>query len=111
MLKGGSRGPAIVPGDPEKSLLIQAVRQTDPNLKMPMGGKLKDAEIADLVAWVKAGASWPGLRRIAKAEKYVITPERETSGPSSRSRDPKPPAVKDPRWPKTAIDRFVLAQA
>src|SRR5262249_50006613 len=59
MLKGGSRGPAIVPGDPDKSLMITAVRQTDKDLKMPMGGKLKDAEVADLAAWVKAGAAWP----------------------------------------------------
>ena len=59
MLKGGSRGPAITPGDPDKSLLITAVRQTDPGLQMPLGGKLKDTQIADLTAWVKAGAAWP----------------------------------------------------
>src|SRR5208283_3211375 len=59
MLKGGKRGPSITPGDPEKSLLIQAVRQTDENLKMPQGGKLKAAEVGDLVAWVKSGAVWP----------------------------------------------------
>src|ERR1700683_1501379 len=59
ILKGGKSGPAIVAGDPDKSLLIRAVRQTDPKLKMPMGGKLKDQEIEDLVAWVKAGANWP----------------------------------------------------
>jgi hypothetical protein len=39
MLKGGGRGAALVPGDPDKSLLITAVRQTDENLKMPQGGK------------------------------------------------------------------------
>jgi hypothetical protein len=39
LTKGGKRGTAIVPGDPDKSLLIQAVRQTDAELKMPMGGK------------------------------------------------------------------------
>ena len=59
MLKGGTRGPAITPGDPDKSLLIEAVRQTNAGLKMPMGGKLKDTEIADLSAWIKAGANWP----------------------------------------------------
>ena len=59
LTKGGKRGTAIVPGDPDKSLLIQAVRQTDAELKMPMGGKLKDSEIADLAAWIKAGAVWP----------------------------------------------------
>src|SRR6266542_6099196 len=55
MLKGGKRGPALVPGDPDKSLLVSAVKQADANLKMPMGGKLKDSEIEDIVAWVKAG--------------------------------------------------------
>src|SRR5215472_3372699 len=59
ILKGGKSGPAIVPGDPDKSLLIRAVRQIDPKLKMPMGGKLKDQEVQDLASWVKAGANWP----------------------------------------------------
>src|SRR6266852_7928534 len=52
ILKGGGRGPAIVPGDPEKSLLIEAVRQTGA-LKMPIGGKLDEQQIADLVEWIK----------------------------------------------------------
>src|ERR1700683_4409313 len=60
MLRGGGRGAAVVPGDPEKSWLIRAVRQTDPALKMPMGGKLSDAEVEDLVSWVKSGAGWAG---------------------------------------------------
>src|SRR5579863_7639812 len=59
MKKGGKRGPSIVPGDPDKSLLIVAVRQTDPALKMPYGSKLKASEIADLEEWVKGGAAWP----------------------------------------------------
>ena len=65
LAKGGSRGPAITPGDPEKSLLITAVRQTNPDLKMPLGGKLNDSEVADLTAWVKAGAVWP--KKIGRA--------------------------------------------
>ncbi len=43
--KGGNSGPAVVPGRPEDSLLVQAVRQTHARLKMPPGGKLKDDEI------------------------------------------------------------------
>src|SRR6266496_6132515 len=50
LLKGGDTGPAIVPGDPEKSLLIKAVRYTDPDLQMPPKSKLTDEQIADLVA-------------------------------------------------------------
>src|SRR4051812_1590457 len=45
LLKGGRRGPAIVPGDPDKSLLIQAVRQTDDKLRMPKGGRLSPADV------------------------------------------------------------------
>ncbi|WP_263373855.1 PSD1 and planctomycete cytochrome C domain-containing protein [Granulicella aggregans] len=58
VLKGGDSGPAIVPGEPEKSKLIEAVRQTG-DLKMPpKGPKLTDSEIADLTEWVKRGGVW-----------------------------------------------------
>ncbi|HTM54144.1 MAG TPA: DUF1549 domain-containing protein, partial [Pirellulales bacterium] len=57
--KGGDRGTPIAPGEPENSLLIQAVRYADDDLKMPPRGKLKDDQIADLVSWVKLGAPLP----------------------------------------------------
>src|SRR5262245_36042686 len=47
LLKGGDTGPAIVPGDPRRSLLIQAVAYKD-RLRMPPRSKLSDAQIADL---------------------------------------------------------------
>src|SRR5882672_27730 len=56
MLEGGDLGPAIVPGDPAKSRLIEAVRYMNVDLKMPRNGKLPDAVIADLTAWVTMGA-------------------------------------------------------
>src|SRR5262249_40444813 len=56
---GGGRGPAIIPGDPDKSLLLKAVRHVNPKLTMPPKGKLSDEEIADLTKWVKDGAVWP----------------------------------------------------
>src|SRR5947209_3723697 len=58
LLKGGDSGPAVVPGDPAKSLLVQAIRYRDGD-KMPPTGKLPDAAIADLTQWVKLGAPWP----------------------------------------------------
>ncbi|MFM9032323.1 MAG: c-type cytochrome domain-containing protein, partial [Opitutaceae bacterium] len=49
-LQGGNTGPALVPGKPDESLLIQAVRYKDEDLQMPpKGEKLSDAQIADLV--------------------------------------------------------------
>src|SRR3954468_984503 len=67
LLKGGKSGPAIVPGDPDKSLLIEAVRQTRATLKMPKGGRLTAAEIDALAEWVKAGAPWPAFAPTATA--------------------------------------------
>ena len=62
MLEGGESGPAIIAGKPDESLLLKAVRHTEKDLKMPpakAGPKLPDAAIADLAAWVQAGAAWP----------------------------------------------------
>ncbi len=62
--KGGRDGQVIMPGDPDKSLLIQAIKQTG-MLKMPKGGKLRDDEVATLVAWVQEGAPWPAVSTAA----------------------------------------------
>src|SRR6185436_17456376 len=56
--KGGKSGPPIVPGKPDDSLLIQAIRRTHERIKMPPSGKLADKEIADITEWVKSGAVW-----------------------------------------------------
>ena len=57
--RGGDSGPAIQPGDPENSLLIRAVRYTDPDLQMPPKGKLDPADIERLTEWVARGATDP----------------------------------------------------
>ena len=79
ILKGGSRGPAIQPGSPQDSLLIQAVTQSHPELKMPPQGKLSPEQIEDLQAWIRDGAVWPEAQAaIAEQEpeqEYVIRPE------------------------------------
>ncbi len=59
MKRGGYFGPAVVPGEPEESLLIESIRYTDLDFAMPPDGKLDDLEIADLYTWIKAGAVWP----------------------------------------------------
>lgn len=113
LIKGGRRGAAIVPGDPEKSLLITAIKQTT-DLKMPQGGKLKAAEVADIEAWIKAGAVWPASAVSSTAApkdgKYVISQERRAFWSFQPLKDVKVPTVKDPRWSKTNIDRLVMAK-
>jgi mono/diheme cytochrome c family protein len=56
--RGGDSGPVVVPGKPDESLLLRAVRQTG-TPKMPPESKLSDRQIADLATWIQAGALWP----------------------------------------------------
>ena len=112
LLKGGKSGPAIVPGKPGESLLIRAVLQQDAKLRMPMGGRLKDQEIADLTAWVEMGAPWPESRapQPASTSKYRITPEQRAFWAFQPVRKPVPPGVKNTAWVKSPIDNFILAE-
>src|SRR5690349_21727977 len=57
--KGGDNGPAVVPGDPKKSLLITALSHQGEVAKMPPRGKLSDEVVADFVKWVRMGAPDP----------------------------------------------------
>ena len=110
LLQGGKSGPALMPGDPDKSLLIQAVRQSG-DLKMPKGGKLKPAEIQALADWVKMGAPWPEAKAAVKTSPVkVITPEQRAFWSFQPLNDPAIPAVKEKSWAKTNIDHFVLAK-
>ena len=78
ILKGGARGPSIVPGKPAESLLLRAVRHTE-TLRMPPSGKLNDAEITALAQWIEMGAPWgnaitPGVE--TTRQKFWEDPER-----------------------------------
>ena len=68
LLGGASGEPAIVPGNVEKSLLIEAVRHTDPDFQMPPERKLEADEIRDLEQWVAQGAPWPDTSDLAPAQ-------------------------------------------
>lgn len=57
LIKGGSRGPAIVPGKPGQSVIIHAIRQ-DAELKMPPGKPLTKRDISVLTKWIERGAVW-----------------------------------------------------
>ena len=68
LLRGGSRGPTIVPGKPNESVLIEAVRQTG-DIKMPPGGRLSSRDIATLIEWIERGGAWGTKLRISAEEK------------------------------------------
>ncbi|MGP8200016.1 MAG: PSD1 and planctomycete cytochrome C domain-containing protein [Limisphaerales bacterium] len=112
ILKGGENGPAIVPGNPDESLLIKAVRYEDPDLQMPpRGKKLSDEQIADLTAWVKMGA--PDTRVLAKgaaAGGGVWSKERRDHWAFKPIKKQPIPEVGDTNWVATPVDAFILAR-
>ena len=106
---GGDNGAAIVPGAPDESLLIQAVRYEE--MEMPPKGKLSDSEVATLEQWVKMGAPDPRDKDTTGLIKREIDIEQGRNywafqPPKSQS----PPKVQNASWPVKDLDNFVLAK-
>jgi hypothetical protein len=107
-MQGGDSGPAIVPGVPEKSLLIEAVRYQ--SLEMPPQGKLPEPEIAVLEEWIKAGAPDPRTGPASRRPEDVDVDSADTHWSLQGIGDPPLPRVKNNGWPLTGVDRFILAR-
>ena len=113
MQKGGDTGAAITPGDPDASLLIEAVRHQNEDIAMPPKKKLAAEAIADLETWVKMGAPDP------RTTDTVAVVQAKSAIDWTKARDwwslkpltaPAVPAVKDSAWPANDVDRFTLAK-
>jgi cytochrome c553 len=108
LLKGGDSGPAIVPGQPDKSLLIKAVRYINEDLQMPpKGKKLSGEQIADLEAWVKMGAPDP---RTEQGQNLQSKGQSSAHWAFQPIQTPPIPVVKNKKWGKTPMDAFILAK-
>ena len=105
--KGGDSGPALVPGKPEDSLLIAAIRYE--SFDMPPNGKLPDHVIADFVKWVRIGAPDPRKRQSA-AGPAIDFREARKSWTYQTPKLPQHPALTNTDWPRGEIDRLVFAQ-
>ncbi len=108
LLKGGDTGPAIVPGRPEQSLLLKALRYD--GIEMPPKAKLSASIVKDFETWLRLGAPDP---RIAKEPKGIRTIDLEAGRKHWAFQpvaDPALPPVRDEAWPIDAVDRFVLAR-
>ncbi len=113
LLIGGERGAAAVAGDPEASLLVQAVRR-EGELEMPPKHPLSEQEVATLVEWVERGLPWPDAPE-ASHEHVAASPRdidtaRATHWSYQPIQDPPVPAVEAEASARSPIDRFVLAR-
>ena len=108
LLKGTDAGPVVVPGQPEESPLIEAI-QHDAAVKMPPKSKLPPRAIADLTAWVRMGVPWPeSTPGAATGRAGNVAAQRHWA--FQPVKDPPPPLVKHATWPRTSVDRFILAR-
>ncbi|HEU0123981.1 MAG TPA: PSD1 and planctomycete cytochrome C domain-containing protein [Bryobacteraceae bacterium] len=111
LLKGGKTGPAIVSGDPEKSLLVLAITHQHERFKMPpSGAKMDEVSIGHIKQWIRDGAVFPegpGTKQAGK--QYIVTKEQRQWWAFQPVKNPAPPAVKNKAWGKSPIDAFILA--
>lgn len=112
LLAGGDTGPAATPGKPDESLLVDAVRYGD-TYQMPPKSQMPSEEVAVLVDWVARGIPWPAEAPPAGAAKPSSDfdlAERAKHWSFQPLADTAPPEVHDARWPRGAIDRYLLAR-
>ncbi len=106
--RGGDTGPAVVPGHPEKSLLISALRHDD--LAMPPERKLADRVIADFVLWIKQGAVDPRDGKRLEGAELIDWKKAREHWAFQPLDNPVPPDVTQPDWIRNPIDRFSLSK-
>ena len=106
LLEGGYRGAAIVPGRPDESLLIAAIRRSDDDLAMPPDEPLTPHEIEQLEAWVARGAPWPEHR----ADRASLVAEGRQWWAFQPLVERPLPEVDERHWCTSPIDRFILAR-
>ena len=109
MLKGGDGGAAIVPGRPEQSLLIEAVKHESFEMPPEPAEPLKPTEIAALERWIRAGAPWPA-EQTAAAAPQTIAERAKKFWAFQPVRDHGPPSIKNAAWSREPIDRFLAAR-
>ncbi len=115
LLAGGESGPALVPGDAEKSRLMKAIRYDDIHLQMPPKGKLPDVALADIQHWIEIGAPWTKEAQgatgssVPKKDAPVDIEKRKSEHWCWQPiRAAQPPAIAGDSWSRDALDRFVL---
>ena len=110
---GGESGPVVIPGKPEESRLLLAIRFKDNDLKMPKAGKLPDRVIQDFEKWISMGAPDPrdepleGLHAAAGPMSKPLEEARKFWS-FKPLENPKPPMIQGKDWPEVGLDHFVL---
>ncbi|MDX1928522.1 MAG: DUF1553 domain-containing protein [Pirellulaceae bacterium] len=120
LTNGGNNGPAVIPGDSAKSVLIARVSHSDNAKVMPPDNRLSEAQIADLKTWIDQGAAWPalvipeGLSQTLEGGAELHAELRENHWAWQPFNDAKVPEIADDsplaKWPRTDVDKFIATK-
>lgn len=108
LLAGGESGPAVVPGKPDESLLIGAIKYED--FEMPPKGKLPADVIADFERWVTMGLPDPRVGEVVRPAQKIDIEQGRKFWSFQPIAQPAVPQVDASDWPIGEIDRFLLAR-
>lgn len=117
LIRGGDTGPIVVPGEPHRSRLLEAIRYENQELQMPPKGKLPETEIADIDRWIGMGAPWPsagnGEQAVSGARgqaAFDLRQRRQEHWAWQSLRRPAVSTVKRGGWRRNPVDDFILAE-
>ncbi len=112
ILKGGESGrPAAIPGQPEQSLLIEAVTSAKEDLQMPPKERLSSNQVHDLREWIRRGIPFPKRESLSKSEASANRADKMARHWAFQPvRHPDRPKVQDKTWVRNPVDAFVLAR-
>lgn len=107
MLGGGESGSAMVPGDPDESLIIQALKYD--GIEMPPDKRLPEGVVKDFITWVKMGAPDPRENGPKQADRMTVL-DPASVWAYRPVKNPPVPAVRDRDWPRDPMDAFILTR-
>ncbi|MDP6929745.1 MAG: PSD1 and planctomycete cytochrome C domain-containing protein [Planctomycetota bacterium] len=111
ILEGSETGPVVIPGKPEESKLALAISYSDVDLRMPPKSQLAPKQVADIEKWISMGA--PGRpdndSPAVPAEAFDLQGRIREQWFFQPLKDPATPRVRNPRWPQSRLDHFILA--
>ena len=103
ILKGTDEGAVVIPGSPEKSALLRALRHE--KIKMPPKGKLAEQAVQDIAHWIKIGLPWPENKQAIAKQEVSDSAKHWAFQPV---RKPAVPVVKNTGWVQSPVDAFIL---
>ena len=110
ILEGGASGLAVVPNEPDESLVLVALNYIDDDLQMPPDGKLPEERIGEIRRWIEEGAEMPDVGSPQPRRGKIDLDKARQFWAFQPPQAGVLPKVTDAAWAASPVDHFILAQ-